>query len=203
MGRTDQQLAQDLDVARRPGESAAEVRARRRAAQREIERRQIINEGVREADEAIRQGRRFLPPDEQAWLNVIDDPANPLRRRQLAYDPDIGFYRVREAMQAVDAETQGVLPRPMRRAIDPGLDFTDGRGTGWSFKGFEPGDAVPHVVERVTGPARGGSRVWADLRGMTPNDAATVVADVQAALRPGAAEVHFWMPDGSVRVVRP
>jgi hypothetical protein len=77
-----------------------------------------------------------LSREDLDWLNA--DP----RHKRIAYDPDIGTYRVSEARQAIAAEQSRVLPAPVTRSTQPGTDLLDGAGVAWSVKGIGPSSTV-------------------------------------------------------------
>lgn len=89
-------------------ESRCYPAAVRRAAE-EAERRRVLRERMAETD---RKGRYAeLPQTEREWIEA--DP----RRKELAFDPDKGRYKVDEAKTALAAEEAGFVPSPVRRAL--------------------------------------------------------------------------------------
>jgi len=180
----------DQEAFKRATMTAAERLAANRAAAAQQKLAKELEEGIAAADRSITSGKpkRRISAEDVAWLN--QDP----RRKQIAYDPDIGFYRVGEARAALACEEQGILPRPVTRSAEPGLDLQDGQGRGWSHKGTQTGAAdIEETVTLVIGEAEGGKPVIADFARADPGAMADAAGRVRARLAALAhhGEVRF------------
>jgi hypothetical protein len=181
-----------------PAPSARTRLDARRAAQAEQARATAVREGIERVDQELAAGthRRRFSQEELDWLN-----ANP-RHKEIAYDPDIGSYRVSEARQAIACEEAGVLPGPVSRSTQPGTDVLDGAGVAWSVKGTGPGSTVESTVDLIAGEAAAGRACIGDLRGMSMREQAavrTMVVDRLAGT--SHAEIRF-LPRGVERIPR-
>lgn len=167
-----------------------------RAARAARARAEVIEQGIRRVDGELAAGthRRRFTRDDLDWLNASR------RHKELAYDPDMGTYRVSEARQALAAEREGVLPRPVSRSTTPGTDFLDGAGTAWSLKGTGPGSTVESTAALIAGEVRAGRPCLGDLRGLSTREQAAVrtllVRDLSGQAH---AEVRF-LPAGVARI---
>ena len=148
-----------------------------------------IEEGIKQLDDDITKGRKSLPKDQLDWLKADSTG----RRKELAFDKDIGNYRVNEAKAALRAERQGSLPRPVRRATSPGDDFIDGAGKVWDHKAIDPSLSVKEAVREIVRRASGGENILADLSSMTSSKATAVRVSAMTALvrSTGAGKVAF------------
>lgn len=174
-------------VPKTPAERLAELRARQAAARQQ----QLMEEGIAKVDAEIAAGTRTFTPEELAWLNA--DP----RHKMLAYDPDIGSYRVSEAQAALRVEGAGVLDGPLERSTGGGTDFRDVHGTEWSFKSYGPASTVQSMTDQLVGEALAGRPVVGTMDGMSAADQAAVRAAVAARLDGVPhAEVRFYSPPG-------
>jgi hypothetical protein len=168
----------------------------RRAAQAEAARAQEIREGIARVDRELAAGthRRRISQDDLDWLNA--DP----RHKQIAYDPDIGTYRVSEARQALAAEQAHVLPGPVARSTQPGTDVLDGAGVAWSVKGTGPSATIESTVGLIAGESSAGRPCLGDLRGMSMREQAAVRTMLVDRLGSAPhAEVRF-LPAGVDRI---
>ncbi|MBP2324845.1 hypothetical protein JOF56_005230 [Kibdelosporangium banguiense] len=167
-----------------------------RAARAEQARQTEIQEGIARVDRELAAGthRRRISQEDLDWLN-----ASP-RHKEIAYDPDIGTYRVSEARQAIAAEESGVLSGPVARSTAPGTDIMDGAGVAWSVKGTGPSSTVDSTAGLIAGEALAGRPCLGDLRGMSMRDQAGVrtLVTEQLGARPHA-EIRF-MPPGVERI---
>ncbi|WP_143447031.1 hypothetical protein [Kibdelosporangium aridum] len=167
-----------------------------RAARAEQARQAEIQEGIARVDRELAAGthRRRISQDDLDWLN-----ANP-RHKEIAYDPDIGTYRVSEARQAIAAEESGVLTGPVSRSTAPGTDVLDGAGVAWSVKGIGPSSTVDSTANLIAGEALAGRPCLGDLRGMSMRDQAAVRTLVTQQLGTRThAEIRF-LPPGVERI---
>jgi hypothetical protein len=176
-------------VVEAPRLPAHERQAQRRAAQARAARVAEIQRGV-DAMDALIAADRYPIRISQNDLDFLN--ADP-RHKALAYDPAVNLYRPEEARQALDAEATGVLDGPVERAIEPGADFIDIHGRGWSFKGTGPLDTVPDVVNRIATGAGAGRDVVGYIRDLNPADQGAVRQGVADRLqgRQGLPEVRY------------
>jgi hypothetical protein len=160
--------ARQLEAGRLP--TPRERLTAQRVAQADAARQTQISEGIERVDRELVAGthsRRFSA-EERAWLNASR------RHKEIAFDPDIGTYRVTEARQAMAAEETGVLSGPVVRSTVAGTDIMDGAGKSWSFKGTGPSSTVESTADLVAGEALAGRPCVADLRAMSMRDQAAV-----------------------------
>jgi hypothetical protein len=179
-----------------PRPSARTRQDARRAAQAEQARAAEIREGIEQVDRELAagtHGRRFSQ-EELDWLN-----ANP-RHKEIAYDPDIGSYRVSEARQAIACEEAGVLRGPVGRSTQPGTDVLDGAGVAWSLKGTGPSATVESTVDLLVGDAVAGRPCIGDLRGMGMREQAAVRTMVVDRLAGSSHPEIRFLPSGVERI---
>lgn len=174
-----------------PKPTATEAHAARQGkpSPSEFERAKNIREGYEKRDLDLKNKKvepRTGPEDDLGW-------ANDAHRKDLAYDPDAGHYRINEGRAAIAAEDSGVLEGPLRRAPKKsGADFLDAKGRLWSHKG---GD-LSEVVGKTVTDAQAGNNVLADLSDLSPaqQDAAraAILKDLKG--QPGAADRVRFLP---------
>jgi hypothetical protein len=171
----------------------AALKAAKDTAKAEAARVTAIEEGIARTDKQLADGthKYTISKEDQDWLNA--DP----RHKQLAYDSDPKTYRVAEAKQALAAEESGVLPGPVRRSIEGGVDIIDGTGAKWSFKGTGRSATVDSTVALVLGEVTTQNvNCLADLRLMSMKEQVGVRNLLLEALaRKPHAEVRFLPPE--------
>jgi RHS repeat-associated protein len=163
--------------------------AEEREKQRREERRQkAIDEAIDTADKSGKLDK--LTDHDRAWIE------SDQRHKELAIDPDgDGSYRVEEAKAALQAEQEGTLAAPVRRATrkaDPaeaGADFIDGNDTTWDLKDASMGaDDIAHTADPPKGDKE---NVLVDARKMSEGDQKNLAQDVQNKLGPDSGDVEF------------
>ncbi len=165
-----------------------------KAKRAEKARAKEIEEGIKKLDDEINAGKKTLPKEDLDWLNA--DPTG--RRKELAFDKEIGNYRVNEAKAALKAEQQGALSKPVRRATSGGDDFIDGAGRVWDHKWVDPKLGARDAAQEIINLAKGGENILADLTSMNPAQASQVRLRVNAML-PGTKNVGniTFVPGGA------
>jgi hypothetical protein len=163
----------------------------KREQQLEVKANQALDEQMAAIDKEIAAGthKKTFTKAELDWLNA--DPRN----KRLAFDPDIGTYRVQEAQDILAAEAQGVVPAPVKRSTRGGEDFVDGDGKGWSHKGTRGDATIDTAVDKATTDALAGRNCVCDLSGLSGTDARSAADEIGKALLKGPhAEVRFVPP---------
>jgi RHS repeat-associated protein len=167
-----------------PEEKIARLREERDARIRERERQAALEEAIAKADASGKLDS--LSPEERAWLE--SDPRNKL----LAIDPDgSGGYRVGEAQAALQAEQEGTLTPPVRRATEDahpseaGADFVDGNNQTWDHKDASHG--ADNIANAANPPQ--GENVLVDSRNQSPAEQQALKDAIDPQLQPGAGKV--------------
>ncbi len=176
--KTDQQKAEEK------AKRLAELKAKRDAEKREKLRQDALDEAIAKAD--AKGKRDDLSPDERAFVDASPENA------RLAIDPDgSGGYRVAEARAGQQAERDGVLPGPVRRATekaDPsegGGDLIDGNNQTWDHKDSS------HGADNIAKTANSGENVLVDCNNMSDADHQQLQNGVNNQLQPGAGDVKY------------
>lgn len=164
----------------------------RRAKVEEMQRRRAeagarhkLREGIKEAEakgklEEIKRKN----VDDYDWLQ------KDARHKELAFEPDTKSFKVNEARAALEAERQGLLKPPVKRAVDEaggsrGGDYIDGDGKYWDV---EDASAKADLIVKT---AASGERVLVDARKLSAAEATALESEVKVKLPKGAAEVKF------------
>jgi len=151
-----------------------------------------LDKEVAEADKAGKLDK--LSPEDREFLE--SDP----RDKKLAIDPDgDGSYRVNEARIALQAEEDGTLPSPVRRAtkaVNPsesGADFIDGEHKLWDVKAASQG--AEDIARGAKGPPP--ENILVDPSKLSPEQQANLESDVADQLKddPSAGRVEFAPKD--------
>lgn len=159
----------------------------RRAQQKEKLRNALLRKAVAAAERDPKYQQ--LSPADRAFLE--SDPRN----KELAYDPDTKTFKPQEARAALQAEADGVIPGPVRRAFDNegrsrGADYIDGDGNEWDVKDAKAGaDSI--VAKAKPAGGKPGENVLVDASGLTPDEQAALEREVAAKLPPGSGKVRF------------
>jgi RHS repeat-associated protein len=169
----------DDGTSREDGDDAeptpAQRLAARRRAQREQRRQEALADAIAKADA---EGRLDdLSPADRAWLEA--EPG----RKELAIDLDgDGSYRVQEARDAQQAETDEQLTSPVRRATrraderEAGADFIDGDDGLWDHKDQSMG---AEDIASTAAPDRGEpENVIVGCSDLSDDDQAALQSDV-------------------------
>lgn len=160
-------------------EKMARLKQERDARIREQSREDALQAAIQKADASGKQDA--LTPDERAWLN--SDPRNKI----LAIDPDgSGGYRVAEAQAALQAEQDGTLASPVRRATEKanpgeaGADFVDGNNQTWDHKDASHG--ADNIAATANPPNK--ENVLVDSRNQSQPEQQALENDVNSKLDP-------------------
>ncbi len=177
------------EAARRQKEEAQQ-RAREKLEQRRAAaRQQKLRDAIQQAE---KDGKlNDLDPADRDWLN--DDPTG--RRKELAYDPDTGSFKPNEARAALQAEQDGTLDAPVRRAFDDsgrsgGADYVDGKGEPWDVKDASAG--ADKIIEAAS-PKGGkpGENILVDCSNMTPQQQEALEQQIANNKPPGSGDIVF------------
>lgn len=169
-----------------PEKTPQEKLAERREALRQAKLKQAIAEA--EAKGKLDK----LDPADRDWLN--DDPTG--RRKELAYDPDTGSFKPDEAKAALQAEQDGSLKGPVKRAFNDegksgGADYVDGDGKPWDVKDASAGaDSISEVAAPKGG--KPGENVLVDCSDMNAADQKALESDIASRpAPPGTGQITF------------
>jgi hypothetical protein len=151
-----------------------------------------LKEGIKKAEaRGTLDTLKREKPDDWNWLNA--DPSG--RRKELAFDPDTKLFKVKEAQAALQAEQDGLLDSPLRRAIDEhgrsqGGDYIDAKGKYWDVKEARGGAAK--IIDTAA-PKQGnpGENVLVDCSGLNAKQQRVLEAEVKSKLPADSAEVRF------------
>ena len=190
-GKGDGDVAEGGPVVESPDAKRARLKAlaeERRKQRRESARQKALNEAIDKADSSGKLDK--LSDEDRAWLE-----SNP-RHKELAIDPDgDGSYRVEEAKAALQAEQEGTIAAPVRRATkeaDPseaGADFIDGDDKTWDHKDASMG---AEDIAKTADPPRGDKEnVLVDARNMDESDRKNLSQDVDDRLGSDSGDVVF------------
>jgi hypothetical protein len=194
---TAQQLKKEVDP--QTFEQLEKVRVDKQAKLQQLkeqrktaEAQRKLQEGIKEAeDRGVLEQMRDKYPDDWKWLNADSSG----RRKELAFDPDKKKFDVEEARAALQAEKDGVLDSPLRRAIDEyggsrGGDYIDAKGKYWDVKDANAGaKKIINTAQPKDGEI--GENVLVDCTKLTVEQQNALEAAVKSELSDGAKEVRF------------
>jgi hypothetical protein len=199
-GRTEeaieisQQLKKEVDP--QTFKELEKIRLEKQAKLQKLQEQRKTKEAQRQLKEGIEKaeanGRlKTLKKADREWLNA--DPSG--RRKELAFDPDTGKFNVEEAKVALQAEKDGLLDSPLRRAIDEngrsqGGDYIDAKGKYWDVKDASAG--ADNIAEIAT-PRQGnpGENILVDCTRLSIEEQLTLEAAVKSKLNAQSAEITF------------
>jgi len=141
--------------------------------------KQQLQDAINKAENNPRTSR--LSEADRDWLD------QDARNKELAADPDTGSYKVGEAKAALQAEDDGTLPGPVRRAIgdgEQGADYVDGEGTQWDVKDARAGADV------IQAKAGAGENILVDTSNVSPAQEDALRNSLQS-LPEGSGQVKF------------
>lgn len=183
-GKAEEEAKAAEEAKAKARDAAKAKREQQKADIREREREKALQDAIKEAD--ANGALDKLSPEDRAWLE------SDSRNKELAVDPDGDLsYKVDEAKAALQAEKDGALPAPVRRAVasaDPseqGADFIDGNNNPWDVKDASLGpDGIAQAANK-------GEDVLVNFSNQPSADAQAMQNSVSSQLQPGAGQVKY------------
>jgi hypothetical protein len=187
-----QKMSDPLEMAMTLEQAAKVSKLKQERFLKEAERK--LDEGLSEAKASGKLDK--LPNDQQGWLKADSTG----RRERLAFDPDVKRFKVEEAKVALQAEKDGVVLNPVRRAINEtgssgGGDYIGADGKYWDVK--SAGGGANKIVDSANpdiARSKGAENVLVDCSGMSKAEIQALKAEVDGKLQSGSGAVHYIVP---------